>query len=378
MILGVSFFIFIASFMTTADWVSQSSALIIMLGTSLLILAGILSHYAGHQSAKFFVLAFGTLCAGAFMSGLRSFDLIPTNMITANSVQLSSAIEMLLLSFALAHRIKVEKEEKEKTQHLLVQTLQKSETLLEQKVAKRTNELKQSLRKEQDTLEKFIRFGSYISHEFRNPLAIIKNQLSTLKKELSLNINENIDKRIETVLTATNRINDLFEGWLHSDRLRQGLTILSITRIDVYDFVSSIAQQCQSLYPDRSIYYESFDQPCYIDVDEDMIRLAIINLIDNAVKYSPQNKPIQIALLLKPDKIGIMLEDQGVGIRTEDIPNLFQDYFRLDNDKNIKGVGLGLAFVHKVCELHNSSIEVTSELGKGSRFCIWVNKDNAE
>jgi membrane-bound ClpP family serine protease len=93
MILGVSFFIFIASFMTTADWVSQSSALIIMLGTSLLILAGILSHYAGHQSAKFFVLAFGTLCAGAFMSGLRSFDLIPTNMITANSVQLSSAIE---------------------------------------------------------------------------------------------------------------------------------------------------------------------------------------------------------------------------------------------------------------------------------------------
>jgi signal transduction histidine kinase len=358
--------------------VAQGSAIVIMVGTLLILWSGMVAHHHGHPSAKFFVLAWSVLCVGAFVSGLRSFDWLETNIMTANAVQLSSAVEMLLLSFALAHRIKVEREATVHIQQLLVNTLKDSEAKLEKTVIARTEALKQSLRHEQEALEKFIRFGSYISHEFRNPLAIIKNQCATLQKERAKKIDENIDKRIITMLTASDRIGQLFDSWIHSDRLRQGSAILSITDINAHQFLSNLVQQCQHLYQEHPIsYIPNEDTQITFNADEDMIRIAMINLIDNAVKYSPNATPIQIQLVLeKTSQLGIMVEDQGNGMNLSEHPHLFQDYFRLDGDKSkTKGFGLGLGFVSKICELHNGSVTVHSELGKGSQFCIWLSRE---
>jgi signal transduction histidine kinase len=369
--------VFISSFITDAEWVSQGSALVIMIGAVLILFVGVLSQQKGNKSAKFFVLAWSILCIGAFMSGLRSFDLIPTNLLTANAVQITSAIEMLLLSFALAHRIRIEKEEKEKIQQQLLAALQRSETQLEHLVEKRTQALKYSLQNEQNTLAKFVRFGAYISHEFRNPLAIVKNQLATLQKERALNINDNIDKRLVAIYTATERVGNLFENWLHHDRLRQAPGILLITEIKAHDFLNKITQLCQNIYPSHTITFISqHHETINLYADEEMIRMAIINLVDNAVKYSAAGSPIMIHLLLEDNKIGIMVEDQGQGIDLSKNQNIFQDYFRIDTDKKtVKGVGLGLGLVSKVCEFHQGSMNVISELNKGSKFYLWLNQE---
>ena len=380
-ILWAGFVIFVSAFLTDQAWVAEGSAIVIMFGTLLILWAGMFAHYHGNPSAIFFVLPWSILCLGAFISGLRSFDWIETNIITANSVQLSSAVEMLLLSFALAHRIKLEKESKVQMQQMLVNTLKDSEAKLEKTVIARTEALKKSLHHEQETLEKFIRFGAYISHEFRNPLAIIKNQCVTLQKELTKNINTNTDKRLTSILTASDRISNLFENWLHSDRLRQGSVILSITEINAHQFLNSLVQQCQHLYQDHPIsYIPNEDTQITFNGDEDMIRIAMINLIDNAVKYSPNATPIQIQMVFeRSSQLGIMVKDQGNGMNLSEHPHLFQDYFRLDGDKSkTKGFGLGLGFVSKICELHNGSVTVNSELGKGSQFCIWLSREHSK
>jgi signal transduction histidine kinase len=165
-------------------------SLLIIVGGVLVIVAATRALRAGNRSARLFLLAWGWLMLGIIVAGMRSFGLLPTTTLTAYAAQLGSFAEMLLLSFALAERIRFEREAREAAQaetlvarQSLVNTLRQSEIRLEKTVSERTAELRKSLQNEQHVLDRYIRFGSLISHEFRNPLAIIKSQLTLIEKE---------------------------------------------------------------------------------------------------------------------------------------------------------------------------------------------------
>jgi signal transduction histidine kinase len=107
-------------------------------------------------------------------------------------------------------------------------------------------------------------------------------------------------------------------------------------------------------------------------LDERLIRHILSNLLTNAVKYSPQGKPVQLVIASSPQQVVFTVTDHGIGIPPEDRPLLFQSFHRGRNVGGISGTGLGLAIVKKAVELHGGTIQVESNLGKGSRFRVFI------
>jgi len=354
----------------------------------LMIAAGFQSRRAGNRSARLFLLAWGVLALSAVVSGMHNFGLLPTNILTAYAVQLGSGAEMLLLSFALAERIRLERNAREAAQaealtvrQSLVETLRESEAKLEKTVAERTAELNQSLQNERSLLDRYVRFGALISHEFRNPLAIIKSQLTLIEKERQHGLNH-IERRLGAIASAAGRLGVLFEEWLQSDRLRRQTRELSPIVIPLAAWLEEVVDDCRDCYINYPFELRLADGLPDISADEAMLRIAVHNLVDNAAKYAPPGTKIGIEALERDGMVGIAVIDHGPGIAPKHRDAIFADYFRVVPEGEVTGLGLGLAFVKKIADLHRGWIELKSELGIGTGFCLWLpgntDKDNPQ
>lgn len=344
----------------------------------LMIAAGFLSWRAGNRNARLFLLAWGVLALGGVVAGMHSFGLLPTNILTAYAIQLSSAAEMLLLSFALAERIRLERDARAEAQsdalsarQSLVETLRESEAWLEKTIAERTSELNQALKNERSLLDRYLRFGALISHEFRNPLAIIKSQLMLIEKERRRGL-DNIERRLGTVSAATSRLGVLFEEWLQSDRMRQPTQELSMVNIPLATWLVGVIDDCRKCYLNYPFELRIADGLPDINADEAMLRIAVHNLVDNAAKYAPPGTKIGVEALERDGMVGIAVIDSGPGIAPKHRDAIFADYFRIAPKGEVAGLGLGLAFVKKIVDLHCGWIELKSELGVGTGFCLWL------
>jgi len=113
-----------------------------------------------------------------------------------------------------------------------------------------------------------------------------------------------------------------------------------------------------------------------IKADQAQLERALLNLLSNAVKFTPEKGRVLIDIQEKDDDIQFSIEDTGVGIPPQDIPKVFQEFFRADNalDQKIKGSGLGLSLVKKIVEAHKGKIWFNTELGKGTRFTFTLPK----
>lgn len=349
-----------------------------ILAGGLIVTAGILALRAGKRSARLFLLAWGVLSLGAIAAGMRSFGWLPTTTLTAYAVQLSSSAEMVLLSFALAERIRLERNAREAAQaetlfarQSLVESLRQSELRLEKTVANRTAEFQKSLKNEQKVLERYIRFGSLISHEFRNPLAIIKSQLVLIEKEREHGV-DHAERRLSVISSAIKRLGVLFEEWLQSDRLRQQTLEINPSPIDLKTWLDGILEDCRACYSNHPFELRISPDLPVIPADESMLRIALLNLVDNAAKYAPAGTEISLEALTRGNMAGIAVIDRGPGIAPEHREDIFSAYFRSDPDGTAQGLGLGLTFVKKIVGMHHGEIELESEAGKGCRFCIWL------
>lgn len=379
LVAGFAWLLAVASwFSISAHAAASGVSLSTMVTGGLVISASILSWRAGNRSARLFLLAWGFLALGAVVAGMRSFGLLPTNILTAYAVQLSSAAEMVLLSFALAERIRLERDAREAAQtetlsarQSLVETLRESEAKLEKTVAERTAELNHSLQNERSLLDRYVRFGALISHEFRNPLAIIKSQLTLIEKERQHGLNH-IDRRLGAIASAAGRLGLLFEEWLQSDRLRRPAQELSLVAIPLADWLKDVVDDCRDCYVSYPCELYLAENLTDIHADEAMLRIAIHNLVDNAAKYAPVGTIIHIEALERDGMVGIAVIDHGPGIAPEHRDAIFADYFRAVPEAATAGLGLGLAFVKQIVELHRGWIELKSELGVGTGFCLWL------
>lgn len=353
------------------------SLCLIMAGL-LVITAGILALRAGNRSARVFLLAWGALSLGAVVSGMRNFGLLPTTTLTVYAVQISSFAEMLLLSFALAERIRLERDAREVAQtetlsarQSLVESLRESEIRLEKTVIERTAELQKSLKNEQAVLDKYIRFGSLISHEFRNPLAVIKSQLVLIDKEKQHGIDQ-AERRLSVITGATQRLGVLFEEWLESDRLRQKTRQLALAPIDLPTWLAGILEDCRVCHTHHSFSLQLAPGLPVIQADQSLLRIALLNLADNAAKYAPAESEISIEAMTQDHRVGIAVTNQGAGIAIEHREEVFNAYFRIDPDGPTQGLGLGLAFVKKIIEMHHGDIELSNATGESFGICLWL------
>lgn len=361
---------------------ARATAQVVALGTivscGLIVAAGVQALRAGNTSARVFLLAFGVLWIGTLAAGMRKFDWLPASTLTGYALQIGSAVQLILLSFALAERIRLERDAKEAAQadalsarQSLVETLQQSEVELEKIVAERTTELKKSLKNEQNILERYIRFGSLISHEFRNPLAIIKSQLVLIEKEKQHGV-DHAERRLSAISGAAKRLGSLFEEWLQSDRIRQQTQAIAPAPLNLKPWLDEILADCRVCYADHPFELRFSSEFPRVPADESLLRIALLNLIDNATKYAPPGTEISIECIGKDDMVGIAVTDRGPGVPPEHREDVFSAYFRGDPHGTAQGLGLGMAFVKKIVDMHRGEIDLQSEMGKGSRICIWL------
>ena len=332
----------------------------------------------GQLKAFYFSLAWGALMLGAVVASLRVFELVPSNIFTLYALQIGSGIEILLFSFALAYRIQTERALRAKAQaetlaakQAAVDALKISEDRLEEAVIKRTEKLQHLLVSEQEIHEQYVRFGAMIAHEFRNPLNIIEGQTSMLDLESESGI-ANTQKRTSAIRSATFRLANLFDQWLQSDRLNQPGTHLDIANLNAGALIDELVETCRSFHPDYQFSYTPPASAIFVDGDSHLLQISILNLIDNACKYSPKGSTITVALREQGGLVAISVQDQGRGIHPDDTDRIFEVYYRATHEDQIKGTGLGLAFVEKITKLHHGSIEVKSTPNTGSTFTLWL------
>lgn len=353
-----------------------SFAILAPLTTLLLVAAGVLALKSGQREARFFLLAWGLLWAGGFVAAMRAFGLVPSTLFTNYAVQISSAFEMLLLSFALADRIRIERQARERAQMEkilaekdLIESLKNSEQVLEKTVALRTAELETSLKKEKSLRDISARFGAFISHEFRNPLNLIESQVALFRRERKHQI-DNGEQRLQNISHAAHHLADLFNRWLKSDQLNHAITSASPETIQLDTWLPEFINSIQALYESHPIHYEPH-AGVSLFADTNLLKTALLNLIDNAAKYSGPETPITISVVHAPQLVGIEVKDQGIGIDPENFTKVFKEYFRTADVAQIPGIGLGLAFAQQIMDLHKGKIELISQAGSGSSFRLW-------
>jgi signal transduction histidine kinase len=343
----------------------------------LIIGSGVRAILRGQEGVRFFVLAWTILWLGVLIASLRAFGLLPSNAFTSYSIQFTSVIEMLLLSLALADIVRTERARGERAQQdileaqqALVQVLRLSEEKLERKVRDRTEQLQEALTQEKAMHTRYVRFGSLISHEFRNPLAIVDSQLSLLRREQLAGIDQ-ISHRVQVMTSATRRLRTMFDKWIESDRLGQSLGVIDPHTLPLGPWLRHLVKE-NTWCIARHRHQVDVAVEAMVDADEYMLEMAVLNLIDNAAKYSAPGTEIGITTCARPGQVGIAITDTGCGISEEDQTKLGTEFFRVDPEGTVHGMGLGLSIVQRIAKAHGGSLSLTSQPGQGSCFCIWL------
>ena len=154
-----------------------------------------------------------------------------------------------------------------------------------------------------------------------------------------------------------------------------GAMQLNFQTIQLSELIQSVCDLYEFVAEDLNINL-SYPQPCHITISVDKIRLqqALANLVDNALKYSRENTMVQLTCVERDTSVEISVKDEGMGIPGEDISRIWERLYRGDSSRSQKGMGLGLSFVKAIVEAHSGSVNVTSQINKGSTFKIQLPK----
>jgi len=234
----------------------------------------------------------------------------------------------------------------------------------------RADELRLALDKEKELNVLQRQFVSMASHEFRTPLAIIDGAAQRLKRRSGNSSPEDTAKRVEKIRSAVGRMTQLMESTLVAAKLETGGPTIKIEACNLGSTVREICDRQQDIAQNHNISCDVSDLPETIQADIAAVEQIFTNLLSNAVKYAKHAPEIQVTGHLEEDEAIIRVRDYGVGIDEDDLPNMFQRFFRARTSTGIAGTGIGLNLVKTLVELHNGSITVESKKGEGSMFIV--------
>jgi len=208
-----------------------------------------------------------------------------------------------------------------------------------------------------------------ITHELKTPIAVAKLNLETLQKR---KLDETQQQRlIENTIQETNRLNTLCSNILLSSQIETGGYSFSKEAINFSELVKSCTGDFITRFPKR-IINNNIASAIYLQGDNLLLQMAINNLIDNALKYSPKDAAITISLEAKDHEILFSVADEGKGIEAAEKKKVFDKYYRVGNKatKEAKGTGLGLYLTKKIIQQHSSTIILKDNIPTGSIFVI--------
>ena len=212
-------------------------------------------------------------------------------------------------------------------------------------------------------------FVANVSHELRTPLTVLKGYLETL---VEMDDGNSVYSRsFQNMATQTERMNLLIDDLLLLARLESKTK--TSTCVNTPELIKQICQESRLQAKDASRIELILESEAKIQGNEEELRSAFSNLVTNALKYSPTDKPVKVRWQQADDGVFFEVEDFGEGISHADIPKITERFYRAEVKRNhkINGTGLGLAIVKHVLVRHDAKLEINSQIGKGSRFKCW-------
>src|SRR5581483_4717654 len=224
-----------------------------------------------------------------------------------------------------------------------------------------------AIRRDMETSRMQSDFVSAVSHEFRSPLTSIR-QLSEMLSADRVPSEQRRHQYYDALVKESTRLQRLVEALLNFGRMEAGARQYRFEELDP----AVLAERVAAEFAGRSIVLEGERDRWYIDADPEALAVALRNLVDNALKYSPDCPTVRVEWGRQRGRIAIRVHDQGLGIPPAERRVIFRKFVRgsAAAQANVKGSGVGLAMVRHIVAAHGGEITVESEVGKGSTFTI--------
>lgn len=248
-------------------------------------------------------------------------------------------------------------------------------TRLKEEVNLATKELRQKNIELQKMDELKSDFVSNVSHELRTPLTSISGYTKLMLLGRLGSINNKQKESLDIIVEESERLTRLINNVLDLSKLESGKIKFKLEYIDINDILENTIQGLVSISREKNIKINlSRGKLSRFKASPDLVKQVFVNLINNAIKFTPVDGRIKIRTGLDGDKVWVSIKDNGPGIKKELIPKLFDKFYQVDSSMTRQhgGTGLGLVIVKLIAEAHKGKIDVKSELGKGSEFTLWL------
>ena len=217
-------------------------------------------------------------------------------------------------------------------------------------------------------------FVANVSHELRTPLSILRGYIETLLDNPKTS-REEFSRILGVMERHSKRLDLLAEDLLTLAQLESANPDLQLGKVDLSTFFGEIIRDWEKKLANKHLNMIADVAPELPSICADRARLqeALYNLLDNAVKYSCEHGEIRLQARQRDEQVVLSVGDNGIGISKEDLPRVFERFYRVDKARtaeNIRGTGLGLAIVKHIAQLHGGHVEAESELGKGTTICM--------
>lgn len=387
---------------TLFQYMIKASLVVIFASALMIVVAAFLGSVQGRRPARIFLLAFAPLCLGAVVVILRQSGFLPTNVVTTAPVQIGTAIEMILLAFALADRFHVERAAKEKAQaealrseRLVIETLRDSERVLEERVEQRTHELSATvirLQQAQHDLaeaEKLASLGALVagvSHELNTPIGVALTAASALEDE-ALAFKQSLDvgglKRSALdgfVQGAIDKGNLLAQSCHRAANLIRSFKQVAVDQTSEqrreFDLLELVDDNLAALRPslNAATWSIEVDVPAGIRCNSypGPLGQVLTHVIQNAAVHAFEDRPaglLRITAVANAGTVEMRISDNGHGMSAHSLAHVFEPFYTTKLGKG--GSGLGMAVCRNiVVGVLGGQIAVTSQPGAGSEFVV--------
>jgi len=251
--------------------------------------------------------------------------------------------------------------------------LENANRYLEKRVQERTAELQEALRKLSEMNQLKSNFVANVSHELRTPLTHIKGYLELLVFETLGTITEEQRNALQVCQRASGRLESLIDNLILFSQTARGELTLKLGPVDISRIAVEIITMSKMKAADKGVNLKTQIQPDLplVQVDEEKISWVILQLLDNAIKFTPQGGNVILSIASEENSmVSVSVIDSGIGIPQDRLGEAFESFHQLDGSstRRFGGTGLGLSLVRNILDAHGSPIDVKSEEGKGSSF----------
>jgi PAS domain S-box-containing protein len=215
-------------------------------------------------------------------------------------------------------------------------------------------------------------FLSMLGHELQTPLSIIKGYASTLARDDAGWDEEASRQGLRVIEEESDRLNKVVNRLLLASRISAGALSIDKEPVQLSFLAAKVVRRVQRVSKGHSFELDFVPDFPSVMAAPDLIEEALANLVENAVKYSPDGGAVRVSGTILDGEVRIAVADEGVGIPLSEFERVFERFHRVDTElsKKVQGVGLGLHICKSIVEAHGGRIEVSSELGRGSRFTV--------